>query len=317
MVLDTGGSKTVYAVAFHPDGKHLFGGGLDGIQQWQLSDGREVRKRTGMCLYAIDVSKDHKWVVCGTYDGASVWDGDMDEKLIDVEGGNRVLAVDVCPDSTRFATGTDKSEMSIWSIPKGERLVGPLRHDRSVTGVKFSPNGEQIANACYGGSICIFDSRNGDELITINTTMPYITAITPLAWSSDGQRIFATSDDDKVRSFDVSSGSQLAELEVPGRICSLALAPNCKFIAIFASSELDTSISFLDASTLARTGPVIENTKMIWSIAISTDSSSLATGQYDGKIVIRNLSQILPDLYGPFDVRICALIVPHVKQAPH
>ena len=305
MVLDTGGSKTVYAVAFHPDGKHLFGGGLDGIQQWQLSDGREVRKRTGMCLYAIDVSKDHKWVVCGTYDGASVWDGDMDEKLIDVEGGNSVWAVDVCPDSTRFAIGTSKSEASIWSIPKGERLVGPLRHDRSVTGVKFSPNGEQIATACSSGSIRIFDSRNGDELITIDTTMPYITAITPLAWSSDGQRIFATSNDYKVRSFDVSTGSQLAELQIHNHNYFLALAPNCKFIA----TSRYQSIFFLDTSTLARTGPVITDSKEIRSIAISADSSSLATGRYGGKIVIYKLSQILPDLYGPFDVSICALIV--------
>ena len=317
MVLDTGGSEGVFAVAFHPDGKHLFGGGNDRTQRWQLSDGREVGKRTGMRLYAIDVSKDHKWVVCGTFKGASVWDGDMKEKLIDVEGGNIVWAVDVCPDSTRVATGTDNSEASIWSIPKGERLVGPLRHDKPVSGVKFSPNGEQIANACYGGSIRIFDSRNGDKLITIDTTMPYGIPTTPLAWSSDGQRIFATSDDYKARLFDVSTGSQLAELEVPGRICSLALAPNCKFIAIVASSESDTSISFLDASTLARTGPVIANTKMIRSIAISQDNSYLATGQADGKIVIRNLSQILPDLYGPFDVRICALIVPHVMQAAH
>ena len=264
-------------------------------------------------LRAICVSRNHKWIVCGSFDGASVWDGEMDEKLVTVEGGNKALAVDVSPDSTRFATGTDKSEVSIWSITAGERLVGPLQHDNNVNGTKFSPSGEKIATACYRGSIRIFDSRNGDKLVTIDTQTPNIGAITPLAWSSDGQRVFATSNDDKIRSFDLSTGdSQLAALQMPSLVHSLALAPNCKFIATFASQ----SISFLDASTLAQTGPVVEDNGQIESIAISQDSSYVATGRGDGRIAIRNLSQILPDLYGPFDVSICAFIVPACWTSP-
>ena len=261
-----------------------------------------------MKLRAIHVSKDHKWVVCGTSNGASVWDGDMDEKLITVEGGNDVWAVDVSPDSTRFATGTNKFEVSIWNIT-AERLVGPLKHDNSVTGAKFSPSGGQIATACYGGSIRIFDSYNGDKLISIDTTTPNIAATTPLAWSADGQQIFATSNDDKIRSFDASTGSQLAELQILNDgydVTSIALAPNGKFIATFA----DQSISFLDASTLTRTGPVISDSGDIRSIVISQDNSYLATGQFYGKFVIHKLSQILSDSYGLFHVRLCALIAP-------
>ena len=154
---------------FHPDGKHLLGGDGDAVRRWRLSDGREVGKQTEMKhLRAICVSRNHKWIVCGSFDGASVWDGEMDEKLVTVEGGNKALAVDVSPDSTRFATGTDKSEVSIWSITAGERLVGPLQHDNNVNGTKFSPSGEKIATACYRGSIHIFDSRNGDKLVTID-----------------------------------------------------------------------------------------------------------------------------------------------------
>ena len=124
--------------------------------------------------------------------------------------------------------------MGVWSITTGERLVGPLRHDEYVTGTKFSPNGEQIATACSSGSIRVFDSRNGNELITIDTAIPRLAAIIPLAWSSDGQRVFATSEDEKIRSFGVSTGAQLAELEIPSLVHSLALAPNCKFIATLA-----------------------------------------------------------------------------------
>ena len=306
-MLDTGGSKTVYAVVFHSDGKHLLGGGDDGIRRWRLSDGLEVGRQTEMQLHAIHVSKDHKWVVCGTSNGASVWDAEIDENVITVEGGNTVWAVDVSPDSTRFATGTGKSEVSIWNITTGERLVGPLRHDEYVTGTKFSPNGEHIATTYFRGSIRIFDSRNGDELTIIHTITANVAAITPLAWSSDGQRIFATSNDDKIWSFDVSTGdSRFVELEICDvGYSSIALAPNCKFIATF----VEQFISFLDTSTLARARPDIADNKDIRSIAISQDNSYLATGQDGGKIVIRKLSQILPDSYGPFHVSICAFIV--------
>lgn len=94
--------------------------------------------QAGMRLNAISVSKNDKWIVCGTEEGASVWDGEMHEKFIDVESENKVWAVNVSPDSTRFATGTN-DEASIWDMRTGERLVGPPQHDHSVIGNQVLP----------------------------------------------------------------------------------------------------------------------------------------------------------------------------------
>ena len=65
------------------------------------------------------------------------------------------------PESTRIATGTGfgGEKASIWSITSGERLVGPLKQDNSVTGIRFSPDGEHIANLTQ-----IFNSHTGDNL---------------------------------------------------------------------------------------------------------------------------------------------------------
>lgn len=304
------GSVGIYTVAFHPDGLHFVGGTSDGIRRWRLADGREVGKQTGMNLNAIAVSRDGRWIVCGTELGASVWDAELQEKIVDVEGSDSVYTVDVSSDSTRFATGT-RGRVNIWSITTGKRLVGPLRHDNTVTGIKFSPNGEHVATACRRGPIHVFDSHSGDRLTTIKAVIPSSPPITPLAWSNDGERIFATSDDKKIKCFDVSTGSQLAEsLTFSGGIIeSIALAANGKFLATYAYY----SISFLDASTLSRIGSVIEDSEDIRSIALSPDSSNLATGRYKGKIAVRNLSNILPDSYGPFQVCICSftMLPPH------
>ena len=59
--------------------------------------------KMGMDVNVLSVSKDDKWIVCGFWDGASVWDAELERKVIEVENRNLVGAVDV---STRFSTGT-------------------------------------------------------------------------------------------------------------------------------------------------------------------------------------------------------------------
>jgi WD40 repeat protein len=303
-VIETG-DGAIWSVAFDSDGMQLFSGKNDGVRRWRVADGQELGNRMPMDVYAISVSRDGKWIVCGTGEGASVWDAKTHEKTIEVEGTVFVGAVDISPESTRFATAAGRSDYnaSIWNIITGERLVGPLQHDNAITGIKFSPNGEHIATAS-NDSICVFDSRNGDQLITIKTDIPHWSPMTPLAWSYDGQQIFVASSARKIKSFDVSTGSQLAEFQVhgDGEVESIALAANGKFLATYT----DRSISFCDTSTLTQIGPVIEDSQAIYSIALSPDCSYLATGGLEGNITIRNLNNILPDLYGPFRVSIYA-----------
>ena len=160
--------------------------------------------------------------------------------------------------------------------------------------------GKLLATACEHDKVRVFDSYNfGDLIITIDTLVPSFYPITPLAWSNDGKHIFATSVDNRVKSFDASTGSQLVESPVlDGTVESIALAGHGKFIATFAAR----SISFLDTSTLSQIGPVIEDSEDVRSIALSPHSSHLATGQYKGKVVVRDLGNVLPDSYGPFHV---------------
>jgi len=259
----------------------------------------------------------------------SVWDMETQnlKKVIKVEGTAYVLTVDISPDSTRFATSTGYDEKaSIWNIFTGERLVGPLQHNGSVASIKFSPNGGYIA-ALWGlaknSSIHVFDSHNGHHLVKIdNEVSKGLSTVTPLAWSSNGQQIFAVSSNHKIKSFDVFTGSQLAESRVhaDNDVDCIALASNGKFLATF----VDCSIMSRDTSILRRIVPVIMNNHIhgIWSIALSLDCSYLATRGFDGNITIRNFSNILPDLYGPFLVSGCAFTmlayqISHASSFPH
>ena len=297
MVLE-GGAGTVWAVAFHPDGKHFFDGTSKGIRQWRVADGQELGKHTGMDLNAISVSMDQKWVVCGTMKGVSVWDAEIREEAVEVERGETVYAVDVAPDCSRFATGTNRGKAYIWNITTGEKLLGPLELGGLVSGIRFSTDGERIATASdEDPSIHIFNSRNGNQLISIENLTSIENPLTPVVWSMDGERLFATSKDSKIRSFDASTGSQLAEWKIhdnddPNHMC-IAVAANNTFIACSAGCF----VSFWDTSTHTQIG-IVEDSENIKSIALSPDSSRLVSGSREsGRTIIWDLSSVLKESY--------------------
>ena len=302
MVLE-GGAGSVWAVAFHSDGKHFFDGTRNEVRRWRVADGQELGKQTGMNLYAISVSKDEKWVVCGTTSGASVWDPELREKVVEVEGGKWVFSVDIAPDCTKFATGTGTGQprqVTIWNITTGEKLLGPLEHGDDVNGVKFSPDGGRLATACSDSFIRIFDAHNGDQLITIENPIP-ADSFLPLAWLTHGHRLFAVSEDYEIKSFDSFTGSPLAEWQIHENDDgprSIALSANGKFIA----SSAGRFVSFWDTSTHTQLG-IVEETHQIQSIALSPDGCRLATASTDsGSSIIRDLEGILPDSYLPGNV---------------
>ena len=295
MVL-AGGAGKVWVVAFHPDGKHFFDGTRDEIRRWRVTDGQELGKQTGMDMYAISVSKDQKWIVCGTTKGASVWDAELREKVVEVESGDHVFSVDVAPDCTNFATGTrEEEQVTIWSITTGEKLLGPLKHGNDVMGVKFSPDGGRLATACHNGSIRIFNAHNGDQLISIKNPIP-VNSYLSIVWSTHGQQLFAASKGYKIKSFDSSTGSPLAEWKIHENDdgpMSIALSENGKFIA----SSAGHFVSFWDTSTHVQLG-IIEETQKIESIALLPGGCRLATGSTNSaSSIIWDLRSILPDSY--------------------
>jgi WD40 repeat protein len=286
---------TIWTVAFHPDGMHFYSGMTDGIRRWRVADGQEVGKQfeTGMDMNAISVSKDGKWIVCGFEEGASVWDAELQRKVVEVKGTKYVAAVDVSPESTRFATGAGSdTTASIWSITTGERLVGPLQHDTAVKGIKFSGDGGHIATACKD-SIHIFDSYNGDQLITIKNQLDKSYPITPIVWSYYGG-LFAVSEGGTIKSFDTATGSQVAEWNIHSEdLTSIALSTDNKSIAFLAGH----SVSFWDTSTHTQLGSASEDDS-VQSFALSPDGTRLATGGKNNKtLTIWNLCDILPESY--------------------
>ena len=204
-----------------------------------------------------------------------------------------VQAVDVSPDGTRIATGSDDKTVCVWSLSTGERLLGPVKHDHWVVAVKFSRDGHFVATGTWQrDSVRICDSQNGRLLVEfpIKVNSAYNQS---LAWANDSNQLFVLSHDGKIHCLDVSTGTTLSKWAIHSsdKARCIALASNGTFIAVSANS----SMSFWDTTTHGRTGSVTKYTENIRSMAISANYDLVTGG--DKTITLLRLCDILPSRY--------------------
>lgn len=174
-----------------------------------------IKHGSGVVINAIAASKDGKYIVSGDDHGkVMIWNMATCRKVGELTGEEKISALDISPDSLRVACGSEDGKVVVWCIDKKERLVGPLKHQGSespVSSVKFSPAGNRIASAYHvvgqdNCSIRIWHSRTGallKSLLIVQSTYS-------IAWSGDGQRLFAGGPSGSVKCFDVVTGSLLA-----------------------------------------------------------------------------------------------------------
>ena len=300
------GRDNIWSVSFLADGKHIVSGGREGrIRRWRVEDGTEVGTPmdAGSIIGSLAVSRDGKWVVNGTgVCRVTVWDAAVEShsKVKEFKGhSSYVYAVDVSPDATRMATGSEDGSAYVWSLPAGERLLGPLtlgglaQRGDSVVAVKFSPDGRLIAIATWSRhSVRIYDGQDGRRLVDV-PVQASSSFNQSLAWACDSKQLFVLTFDGNINCLDVSTGSALSKWSIHSshNAKCIALASNGTFIAASAGS----SVSFWDTTTRKRIGSVIQHTANIVSMAISANYDMVIGG--DKKITLRNLYDVVPSSY--------------------
>ncbi|KAF8547368.1 hypothetical protein OG21DRAFT_1490282 [Imleria badia] len=250
----------------------------------------------GSVVGNVAASRDGKKVVSGTWSGlVTVWNAENHEKVTEFKAhSNWVRAVDVSPDGTRIATGSQDSTACVWSLSTGERLLGPLGHGGGwVVAAKFSPNGCLIATATLDpNAVWVYDSRNGRHLVDGIPIRVNAALNNSLAWASDSKQLFVLAHDGNINCLDASTGTTLSTWPIHSNygMC-ISLASNGTFIAASAGS----SVSFWDTTTREQIGSVIEFTHDIWTMAISANCDLVISG--DKRITFRSLCGILPSYY--------------------
>lgn len=213
----SGHTDAVKSVAFSPDGRLLaVGAGGRMVKLWNIRESRQVRSFRYQSL-----SHTPSWFV---------------------------YSVVFSPDGKLLATGGEGNMVRLWDIDTGQQLDVLVAHRGMVRAVVFSPNGQLLASISLDGTSILWDvtTRLGVRMRTLkNPLMPPHSSSVRLpvlsaAFSSDGELLATGSWDDKVRLWDVATGSLVHIIRHTDAVSSVAFSSDGQLLA--SVSDLDRSI---------------------------------------------------------------------------
>jgi len=214
-----GHTKDVLSVAFSPDNRQIVSGSRDkNIKLWNT---------LGICKYTIQDDCHTDWVSCVRFSPSTsnpiivscgwdrlvkVWNlTNCKLKTNHIGHYGYLNNVTVSPDGSLCASGGKDAQAMLWDLNEGKHLY-TLDGQEPINALCFSPNRYWLC-AATGQSIKIWDLENKIvvdelrlELLTGNAAPQCIS----LAWSSDGQTLFAGYTDNLIRVWQVSLAARIS-----------------------------------------------------------------------------------------------------------
>ena len=118
-------------------------------------------------ILCLAVSKNGKWIAGGTFWGnVLVLDAKTYKRVWKHWEDSDIHAVDFSPNSTKLVSGSSNSTATIWDVASGQKIHRFHHHKQSVIAAKFSLDGNQIATATHY-SVRVWDSKDGHLLVDI------------------------------------------------------------------------------------------------------------------------------------------------------
>ncbi|MCC0176156.1 trypsin-like peptidase domain-containing protein [Waterburya agarophytonicola K14] len=163
----------------------------------------------------------------------------------------------------------------------------PLGHDRSVTSIAVSSNGQLIASGSKDETINIWHSQTGRLLRTLEG---HEGGVNSLAIAPDGYTIVSGSDDGTIRVWNGNTGELLRTLEGhTGRLNSVAIASDGRTIV---SGSSDRNIMVWDWIDWELNAIIEGHGQGVNSVAIAPDGSTIVSGSDDRNIMVWDLATL-------------------------
>ncbi|MFF7729530.1 CHAT domain-containing protein [Streptomyces sp. NPDC008001] len=185
-----------------------------------------------------------------------------------------VQALAFHPDGTRLAAGS-RNRIRVWDALSGTRIWEQAVGGRlsSVLAAGFSPGGRRLVTGGADGTVRVWASSNGEELLRLRHDHVVFAA----AFSPDGFRVASASADRTVRLWDSTGGDLMLRIRHDQVVTDVAFSPDGGRIAS-ASADRSVRVWSLGGDALLR----LRHDHPVKAVAFSPDGARLATAGDDG-----------------------------------
>ena len=170
----------------------------------------------------------------------------------------------------------------LWAVPYEKSHATLKGHIKKINVLAFTPNGKMIASGSDDGTIRLWDTSTGTQMLNIPSRKT-----NSLAFSEDG-KILASSDPVNIQLWDVGTGTQLKSLKAKNdSVTVLAFSTDSN---ILACGNRDGIIRLWDLSTGNELTTFKGHVHRINALSFSPDGKMLASGSVDGAIFSWSIS---------------------------
>ena len=304
--LATGHTYGPLSVALSPDGTTLASSAnYDEVHLWDVATGRVTATLRGHAgrLNSVDFSPDGATLASGASDRTiKLWDVTTGAEVATLEatGSTWVSVVGFSRDGKMLASGHGNGTVRVWDLATGEAattLEGG--HTRPVATVAFSPDGSRMATGGEDGRFRVWDLASRTSLLEREEfgTEIYV------SFNAAGKALaFGPDLNAQVSSiWEVPAGGDVANLVVEYRDVAFpaVFSPDASiFITGTHIAEGDwvntDALEVRDVATARLIATLGGHGEGIRTLAISNDGSTIASGSWDGTVLVWDLERVLP-----------------------
>lgn len=194
-----------------------------------------------------------------------------------------VTAIVYSPTREHVLLGLGNGELVVWDVVSGALLQRLQGAKAAITALAYDATGQQALVGDQAGSLTLWDVDKGTQLLTL---VGHEVAIRAVAISAAGDTALAGDDEAQLFLWDLTTGERRQTFT--GHSASIGLVAYGPLPGYIISGSQDRYVAAWKIATGKAEGgfQVDEHTQGIGSLAVAPDRTTMASGGWDGSILL-------------------------------
>lgn len=216
------------------------------------------------------------------------------------QAGNAwVSSVAVSQTGQTAAIGRVSGEAVLWNLKTGQTLGLPMKHQRAVWDIAFTPDGQNVVTGSHDATVRMWNATTGEPvgepIVHDGSRMVWAVAVSPdgstLATGTGSGGIGAAGDN-SLRFFDLKSRERIGDpIAFPEGVRDIAFNADGTLLATACQNG---TVRLWNSETHKPVGEPLQHSRDVRAVAFSHDGKLLATGSEDGTGRLWNVEALQP-----------------------